>query len=48
MYRQNISHFVNNESERMRKEAVVAKFDEPVWLEKLKNTKYVRIGSFSC
>jgi hypothetical protein len=32
----------------MRKEAVVAKFGEPVWLEKLKTTKYVRIGSFSC
>jgi hypothetical protein len=26
----------------------VAKFEEPVCLEKLKNTKYVRVGSFSC
>jgi hypothetical protein len=49
MYCQIISYFINNESERMRKEAVVAKFEEPVWLEELKNTaRYVRVGSFSC
>lgn len=47
IYRQNISYFANNESEKMRKEAVVAKFAEPVRLEKLKDTKFVRLGSFS-
>jgi hypothetical protein len=32
----------------MWKEGIVAKFEEPVWLEKLRNTKYVKVGSFSC
>ena len=31
----------------MRKESVLAKFEEPVWLEELKNTKYVGLGRFS-
>jgi hypothetical protein len=30
MYRQNVSYFVNNESEKMRKEAVVVNLEEPV------------------